>query len=102
MNEVSIQLAESEDAEILTEISTRSFDSDSEVGAPGSGGPAGYDSVEHHRRGIEASWGEYLKIMYNGKIVGGTTVIKISETHHEIIHVFIGPNFHWRGCTQLQ
>ncbi len=97
MTEVSIKLAEPEDAEILTEISTPSFDSDAEVGAPGKGGPPGYDSVEHHRRAIQASWGEYLKIMHDEKIVGGTTVIKISDIHHEIVNVFIDPNFHRRG-----
>lgn len=97
MTEVLIQLAEPEDAEILAEISTRSFDSDEKFGVLGKGGPLGYDSVEHHRRGIQASWGEYLKIVYDGRIVGGTTVIKISDTHHEIIHVFIDPNFHRMG-----
>ena len=65
MTEVSIDLAKPEDAEILTEISTRSFDSDTEVGAPGKGGPPGYDSVEQHRRATQAAWGEYLKIMHD-------------------------------------
>ena len=97
MTEVSIELAEPEDAEILTEISTRSFDSDAEVGAPGKGGPPGYDSVEHQRRAIQATWGEYLKIMHDEKIVGGTTVIKIADTHHEVVNVFIDPNFHRMG-----
>ncbi|MHA1882696.1 MAG: GNAT family N-acetyltransferase [Candidatus Thorarchaeota archaeon] len=97
MDEVSIQLAEPEDAEMLTDISTRSFNSDAEVGAPGKGGPPGYDSVETQKRAIQATWGEYLKIMYDEKIVGGTTVIKISDTHHEIVNVFIDPNFHRMG-----
>lgn len=89
MTEVSISLAELEDTEILTEISTRSFDSDAEVGAPGKGGPPGYDSVENHRNAVQAAWGEYLKIMYDNKIVGGTTVVKILDTHHELVNVFI-------------
>ncbi|MHA1577832.1 MAG: GNAT family N-acetyltransferase [Candidatus Thorarchaeota archaeon] len=97
MTEVSIELAEPEDAEILTEISTRSFDSDTEVGAPGKGGPPGYDSVEQHRRATQAAWGEYLKIIHDEKIVGGTTVIKISDIHHEIVNVFVDPNFHRKG-----
>jgi len=97
MSLVTIELAEPEDAERLADISKRAFDSDKDVGAPGEGGPPGYDSPEHQRRMIEGTSGDYLKILYDGKIVGGTTTYKISDTHFEIFNVFIDPEYHRRG-----
>jgi ribosomal protein S18 acetylase RimI-like enzyme len=97
MNKVTIELAEPDDAEKLADISKRAFDSDIEVGAPGPGGPPGYDSPNHHKRMIENGTGDYLKILYDGKIVGGTTVWKVSDTHYEIFNVFIDPDYHRKG-----
>lgn len=97
MNEVSIHHAEPEDAEKLADISRRAFDSDIEVGAPGKGGPPGYDSIEHHRKLIQDSSFEYLKILYDGKIVGGTSVIRITNVQYEIFNVFIAPEYHRQG-----
>lgn len=97
MGEVTIQHAEPEDSEILADISKRAFDSDIDVGALRPGGPPGYDSIEHHRRSIENKTFEYLKILYDGKIVGGTSVFKISDTHYEIFNVFIDPEYHRKG-----
>lgn len=97
MSLVTIELAEPDDAERLADISKRAFDSDKDVGAPGEGGPPGYDSLDHQRRMIENTSGDYLKILYDGKIVGGTTAYKISDTHFEIFNVFIDPEYHRRG-----
>ena len=97
MSEVSITQAEPEDAGILADISKRAFDSDIEVGAPGKGGPPGYDSVEHHRKSIQETFFEYLKILYDGKIVGGTSAYRITEHHYEIFNVFIDPDYYRRG-----
>ncbi|MFW9957612.1 MAG: GNAT family N-acetyltransferase [Candidatus Odinarchaeota archaeon] len=97
MTEVSIELAKPNDAERLADISKRAFDSDVEVGAPGEGGPPGYDSPDHQRRMIEDSSSDYLKIMSDGKIVGGTTAYRISDTHYEIFNVFIDPDYHRKG-----
>jgi ribosomal protein S18 acetylase RimI-like enzyme len=97
MSLIEIKLAESDDAEILADISKRAFDSDVEVGAPGPGGPPGYDSPDHQKRMIENPAGNYLKVMYDGKIVGGTTVWKISDAHYEIFNVFVDPNYHRKG-----
>ncbi|MDH5201334.1 MAG: hypothetical protein OEW93_10630, partial [Candidatus Bathyarchaeota archaeon] len=41
---VSLAPAEEEDAEELAYICKRAFDTDVDVGAPGPGGPPGYDS----------------------------------------------------------
>jgi len=97
MGQVTIELAEPDDAERLADISKRAFDSDIEVGAPGEGGPPGYDSPDHQRRMIEDSFGDYLKILYDGEIVGGTTAYRISDTHYEIFNVFIDPDYHRKG-----
>jgi len=97
MSLVTIELAEPDDAERLADISKRAFDSDKDVGAPGEGGPPGYDSPDHQKRMIENASGDYLKILYDGKIVGGTTAYKISDTHFEIFNVFIDPEYHRRG-----
>jgi RimJ/RimL family protein N-acetyltransferase len=97
MSLITIELAESKDAERLADISKRAFDSDIEHGAPGPGGPLGYDSSEHQKRMIENTSGNYLKILYDGKIVGGTTAYKISDTHYEIFNVFVDPEYHRKG-----
>jgi len=46
IDSVTIQSANVEDAATLTDTCKRAFDSDSEFGAPGPGGPPGIDSVE--------------------------------------------------------
>jgi RimJ/RimL family protein N-acetyltransferase len=97
MNRVTIQLAEPEDAEILADISKRAFDSDIEVGAPSKGGPPGYDSAERHRDAIESNAFDYLKILYDEKIVGGTSVFKMTDHHYEAFNVFIDPDYHRKG-----
>lgn len=97
MNKIAIEHAEPEDAENLADISKRAFDSDIEHGAPGMGGPPGYDSPNHQRQMIENKSGEYLKILYDGRIVGGTTVWRVSDTHFEIFNVFIDPEYHRKG-----
>jgi len=97
MSKTTIELAEPDDAERLADISKRAFDSDEHVGAPGPGGPPGYDSPDHQRKLIENESGDYLKILYEGKIVGGTTVWKIGDTHYEIFNVFVDPDYHRKG-----
>jgi RimJ/RimL family protein N-acetyltransferase len=97
MSKTTIELAEPDDAERLADISKRAFDSDENVGAPGPGGPPGYDSPEHQKQMIENKSGDYLKILYDGKIVGGTTVWRISDTHYEIFNVFVDPDYHRKG-----
>ncbi|MFX0115318.1 MAG: GNAT family N-acetyltransferase [Candidatus Hodarchaeota archaeon] len=86
-----------EDAEVLAEISKRSFESDVEVGASRKGGPSGYDSVEAHRKDAERDHLDYLKILYSGKIVGGMRVFKMDSGHYEIFGVFIDPDYHRKG-----
>lgn len=97
MSKITIELAEPVDAERLADISKRSFDSDEKFGAPGPGGPPGYDSPEHQKRMIENPSGDYLKFLYDGEIVGATTVWRMSDTHYEIFNVFVDPDYHRKG-----
>ncbi|MFW9787595.1 MAG: GNAT family N-acetyltransferase [Candidatus Thorarchaeota archaeon] len=93
---IEVVSATPDDAEVLADISKRAFDSDIDVGAPSEGGPPGYDDVEVHRRDTLRGQVDYVKVLYNGKIVGGMRVIKMGPTHYEIFGVFIDPDYHRR------
>jgi len=71
ISDVSLEIAGIEDAEILTATSKRAFDSDSEAGAPGPGGPPGYDSLEWNISMIKNQWLQYYKILSGDTIAGG-------------------------------
>ena len=96
-NSIEIHIAAPEDADILADISKRAFDSDIEVGAPGPGGPPGYDSVEEHRRDAENERLDYIKVLYEGKIVGGLRVWRVGPGHRYIYGVFVDPDYHKHG-----
>ncbi|MFW9888486.1 MAG: GNAT family N-acetyltransferase [Candidatus Thorarchaeota archaeon] len=89
--------ANPKDAEVLAEISKRAFESDIDVGASAKGGPFGYDSVDDHRRHIMSDWLDYLKVLYDGEIVGGLRVYKMNPGHYEIMGVFVDPDHHRKG-----
>jgi len=71
---VSLEKAEVRDVEILTETCRRAFDSDSEFGAPGPGGPPGYDSIEWNTKMVQNKWLQYRKILLGSEVVGGFIV----------------------------
>jgi replication factor A1 len=68
---ITIIRAQVEDADILTETCKRAFDSDSEFGAPGPGGPPGYDSNEWNSSIIQNRYLQYYKILEGDNVVGG-------------------------------
>ena len=70
-NSITIERAEIKDAESLTEICKQAFDSDSGFGAPGPGGPPGYDSVEWNRSIIQNQYLQYYKVLDAKEIIGG-------------------------------
>ncbi|MDH4214800.1 MAG: GNAT family N-acetyltransferase [Candidatus Thorarchaeota archaeon] len=69
--DIRVTRAQIEDARILAETCKRAFDSDLEVGAPGPGGPPGYDSVEWNGSRIVNPYLQYYKILKGETIVGG-------------------------------
>ncbi|MBU7015995.1 MAG: GNAT family N-acetyltransferase [Theionarchaea archaeon] len=92
--DVILKPAEVEDGEILAEICKKAFDSDSEVGAPGTGGPPGYDTAEaqiHFMRFLD-----YYKIV-GERIVGGIMVDSLRKEHVVLERIFVDPDVHRKG-----
>ena len=95
---MSIADAEPEDAPILAEISKRAFETDIEVGSKVKGGPRGYDSVKEHRRHTQSDWLDYIKYLYDGRIVGGMRVYRANDNgQYDIMGVFVDPEYHRKG-----
>jgi replication factor A1 len=91
-NSVSIQSATVEDVDILTETCKNAFESDSEFGAPGSGGPPGYDSLEWNIDKIKNRWLQYYKILEDDNIVGGFIVGDRGPNYQACERVWVDPN----------
>ncbi|MDO8056582.1 MAG: GNAT family N-acetyltransferase [Candidatus Hermodarchaeota archaeon] len=96
-NDVSLQKAEVRDAEILTETCRRSFDSDSEFGAPGPGGPPGYDSIEWNTKAIQNKWLQYRKILFGSKVVGGFIVGDRGPGYQVCERIWVDPEYTRKG-----
>ncbi len=92
-NDVSLQKAEVEDVEILTETCRRAFDSDSEFGAPGPGGPPGYDSIEWNTKIIQNKWLQYRKILFGSKIVGGFIAGNRGPGYQVCERIWVDPDY---------
>jgi GNAT superfamily N-acetyltransferase len=95
VEQMMIKKAMPRDATALAEISRRAFDSDVCCGAPGPGGPPGYDSPQwqHHMMRI----GQYYKVLLGGQIVGGLIVFRKATREYELGRIFVDPDFHNRG-----
>jgi len=83
------------DAATLVQISKRAFDHDIHHGAPGPGGPPGYDSDLWQRRMMLA--GDYFKIMLADRIVGGAIVFRKRPREYELGRIFVDPEFQNQG-----
>lgn len=92
---VILEPIEENDAEILAEVCKKAFDSDSEVGSPGSGGPPGYDSPEAQIR--FTSFLDYYKIIREDRIVGGIMVDSGGKEHVVLERIFVHPDLHRKG-----
>lgn len=96
-NDVSLQRAGVEDVEILTDTSRRAFDSDSEFGAPGPGGPPGYDSIEWNTKIIQNKWLQYRKILFGSEVVGGFIVGNRGPGYQVCERVWVDPDYMRKG-----
>ncbi|UCG37140.1 MAG: GNAT family N-acetyltransferase, partial [Candidatus Bathyarchaeota archaeon] len=94
---IEIADAKVEDAVILTDISKRAFETDVDVGAPEKGGPPGYDSVEEHRAHAATDRFDFLKVLYDGKIIGGIRIFNSRPGEYDISGLFIDPEYHRKG-----
>lgn len=93
--EVSIRIAELQEAAALAAVSRRSFDSDVAIGAPGPGGPPGYDDPGWQRRMMRA--GDYYCILADGVLAGGAIVHAAGEGEQELGRFFLDPQWHRAG-----
>ena len=89
---VELQPATTEDAEMLTETCRKAFDSDSEFGAPGPGGPPGYDSLEWNIDKIKHRFLNYYKILEGNEIVGGFIVGNRGPDYQVCERIWIDPD----------
>ena len=94
MSEDSVRLepADVEDATALTEACRSAFDSDSQYGSPGPGGPPGYDSVEWNADKIRNRYLDYYKILSEDQIVGGFIVGDRGPDYQVCERIWIDPN----------
>ncbi len=93
---IRFEKAKPKDAEILTEVQTRTFDDDSQrfAGKP-SGGPPGYDSVEWQIRMMKR--GMYYKILAEDRIIGGFIIFDMRKRHYNLGRIYIDPDFQNQG-----
>ena len=94
---ITIQLAKVEDADVLTETCRKAFDSDSEFGAPGSGGPPGYDSLDWNTDKIKNRHLRFYKILDGNTIVGGFIVGDRGSNYQVCERIWIDPDQMRRG-----
>ena len=83
------------DADVLAEVSKRAFDHDIHYGAPGPGGPPGYDAAAWQAKVMR--FGDYYKILEGKRIIGGMVVMRRAAREYEVGRIFIEPEWQDRG-----
>jgi GNAT superfamily N-acetyltransferase len=91
---IEVEAATIADCRALASTSKKSFDHDVRHGAPGPGGPPGYDSVAWHRRAL--GWGRVFRLVRDARIVGGAIVIVHRGGHMELARIWLEPTFQGR------
>lgn len=92
---VRFEKARSGDSQRLAEASKLAFDYDIHYGAPGPGGPPGYDSAAWQSRAMRS--GDYYKIIVGNRVVGGIIVFRQGVRAYEVGRIFIEPDFQNQG-----
>ena len=92
---VRFDKARSKDAKALARASQRAFHSDIHCGAPGIGGPPGYDSAAWQTKMMRI--GEYFKIVVDKQVVGGFIVFRKGTREYELGRIFVDPDFQDQG-----
>lgn len=82
------------DIETLTAMSKEAFDSDIDVGAPGAGGPAGYDSLPFYKKML---MDKHLLTFVSGENISGCAIVNEKYDELEVWRVFIGKDFRKKG-----
>ncbi|MFX1483418.1 MAG: GNAT family N-acetyltransferase [Promethearchaeota archaeon] len=94
---VELQPAAIEDADVLTATCKKAFDSDSEYGAPGPGGPPGYDSLEWNVDKVMNRYLHYYKILEGNEIVGGFIVGDRGPDYMVCERIWVDPDHMRKG-----
>lgn len=84
------------DAPALADISRRAFDSDAAVGAPGPGGPPGYDSADWQRQMLTKA-SAYWKVLLDGRLIGGAIVFTYPRGRYYLARLYLDPDYHRQG-----
>jgi GNAT superfamily N-acetyltransferase len=92
---VQCKKATPKDSAALARISGRAFHSDIHCGAPGLGGPPGYDSEQWQRKMMRV--GDYYKILVGDEIVGGLIVFRKRPREYELGRIFVDPDYQNQG-----
>jgi RimJ/RimL family protein N-acetyltransferase len=92
---VRFEKARLADTEELAEVSKRAFDHDIHYGAPGPGGPPGYDSPAWQAKVMR--FGDYYKISDGKRVIGGMVIMRRAAREYEVGRIFIEPEFQDQG-----
>lgn len=92
---IGISRARPADAELLAQISEDAFYNDIHYGAPGPGGPPGYDSPAWQIKMMRL--GDYYKIEVEDQIVGGFIVLRRKAREYELGRIFIAAEHQNQG-----
>jgi RimJ/RimL family protein N-acetyltransferase len=92
---IAFKKARSGDADRLAEVSKLAFDYDIHYGAPGPGGPRGYDSPAWQDRMIRLA--DYYRIQAGDRIIGGIIVLRQRVREYEVGRIFIEPEYQDQG-----
>jgi ribosomal protein S18 acetylase RimI-like enzyme len=92
---ITLKPAEKRDASKLALLSKKAFDSDAEVGAPGPGGPPGYDSSSFQKRVMD--YMDYYVILLGDTSIGGIFVGYKNKFHKILERIFVDPDYHNQG-----
>ena len=93
---IELKRAVAADASLLTKLSRQAFDADVDYGAPGPGGPPGYDDLAWQERAMQ--WGDYYVITCCSAPIGGIIAYATdSAGSYELGRIFIAPEWQNRG-----
>jgi len=92
---IQVKKVRAGDADALARASERVFHSDIHCGAPGIGGPPGYDSAAWQTKMMRI--GEYYKIVSEDQIVGGMILFRQGTRQYEVGRIFVDPDFQNQG-----
>lgn len=84
------------DADTLANIQKASFDDESkQFNNNESGGPPGYDSIKWQEEMM--NYGDYYKVLLDGKIIGGAIIITESNGVHNLGRIFLDAKYQNQG-----